>query len=126
MIRVPLLQRELFKEMGIIASICLGGFLCLILLGRLLQLRDLFMGQGVTFFDLIKLFVFLSPLFLVMLIPVSCMLGLFLTFLRMGTDRELISLRAGGISVWPLLPAPMLLCLLCCGATLWISLTGIS
>ncbi len=126
MIRVPLLQRELFKEMGIIASICLGGFLCLILLGRLLQLRDLFMGQGVTFIDLMKLFVFLSPLFLVMLIPVSCMLGLFLTFLRMGADRELISLRAGGVSIWPLLPAPMLLCLLCGAVTLWISLTGIS
>jgi lipopolysaccharide export system permease protein len=124
--RVPLLQRELFKEMGLIASICLGGFLCLILLGRLLQLRNLFMGQGVTFFDLMKLFVFLSPLFLVMLIPVSCMLGLFLTFLRMGADRELISLRAGGISIWPLLPAPMLLCLLCSAVTLWISLWGIS
>lgn len=123
---VPLLQRELFKEMGIIASICLGGFLCLILLGRLLQLRDLFMGQGVTFFDLMKLFVFLSPLFLVMLIPVSCMLGLFLTFLRMGSDRELISLRAAGISIWPLLPAPLTLCLLCSALTLWISLTGIS
>ena len=126
MMRVPLLQRELFKEMGLIASICLGGFLCLILLGRLLQLRNLFMGQGVTFFDLMKLFVFLSPLFLVMLIPVSCMLGLFLTFLRMGADRELISLRAGGISIWPLLPAPMLLCLLCSAVTLWISLWGIS
>lgn len=124
--RVPLLQREIFKEMGIVSLICLGGFLCLILLGRLLQLRDLFMGQGVTFYDLLKLFVFLSPLFLVMLIPVSCMLGLFLTFLRMGADRELISLRAGGVSVWPLLPAPMLLCLLCSAATLWISLTGIS
>lgn len=126
MIRVPLLQRELFKEMGIIASICLGGFLCLILLGRLLQLRDLFMGQGVTFLDLLKLFVYLSPFFLIMLIPVSCMLGLFLTFLRMGADRELISLRAGGVSIWPLLPAPMLLCLLCSALTLWISLSGIS
>jgi lipopolysaccharide export system permease protein len=125
-IRVPLLQREIFKEMGIVCAICLGGFLCLILLGRLLQLRDLFMGQGVTFYDLLKLFVFLSPLFLVMLIPVSCMLGLFLTFLRMGADRELISLRAGGISIWPLLPAPMLLCLLCSGMTLWLSLMGIS
>lgn len=126
MMRVPLLQREIFKEMGIVSLICLGGFLCLILLGRLLQLRDLFMGQGVTFYDLLKLFVFLSPLFLVMLIPVSCMLGLFLTFLRMGADRELISLRAGGVSIWPLLPAPLLLCLLCSAATLWISLTGIS
>ncbi len=124
--RVPLLQRELFKEMGIISSICLGGFLCLILLGRLLQLRDLFMGQGVTFLDLLKLFVYLSPFFLIMLIPVSCMLGLFLTFLRMGADRELISLRAGGLSIWPLLPAPMLLCLLCSALTLWISLSGIS
>lgn len=126
MMRVPLLQRELFKEMGIISSICLGGFLCLILLGRLLQLRDLFMGQGVTFLDLLKLFVYLSPFFLIMLIPVSCMLGLFLTFLRMGADRELISLRAGGLSIWPLLPAPMLLCLLCSALTLWISLSGIS
>jgi len=76
-IRVPLLQRELFKEMGIVASISLGGFLSLILLGRLLQLRDLFMGQGVTFFDLVKLFTYLSPFFLIMLIPVSCMLGVF-------------------------------------------------
>jgi lipopolysaccharide export system permease protein len=125
-IRIPLLQRELFREMLLISGICLGGFLCLILLGRLLQLRDLFMAQGVTFFDLVKLFVYLSPFFLILLIPVSCMLGLFLTFLRMGADRELISLRAGGISIWPLLPAPLLLCLLGSLLTLWVSLTGIS
>jgi lipopolysaccharide export system permease protein len=112
--------------MGIVASISLGGFLSLILLGRLLQLRDLFMGQGVTFFDLVKLFTYLSPFFLIMLIPVSCMLGVFLTFLRMGADRELISLRAGGVSLWPLLPAPLLLCLLCSALTVWISLSGIS
>ena len=126
MIRVPLLQRELFREMLLISGICLGGFLCLILLGRLLQLRDLFMAQGVTFFDLVKLFVYLSPFFLILLIPVSCMLGLFLTFLRMGADGDLISLRAGGISIWPLLSAPMLLCLLGSALTLWISLSGIS
>ena len=126
MIRIPLLQRELFREMLLISVICLGGFLCLILLGRLLQLRDLFMAQGVTLFDLVKLFVYLSPFFLILLIPVSCMLGLFLTFLRMGADRELISLRAGGISIWPLLPAPLLLCALGSALTLWVSLSGIS
>jgi len=125
-IRVSLLQRELFREMLLISGICLGGFLCLILLGRLLQLRDLFMAQGVTLFDLVKLFVYLSPFFLILLIPVSCMLGLFLTFLRMGADRELISLRAGGISIWPLLPAPLLLCTLGSALTLWVSLSGIS
>jgi lipopolysaccharide export system permease protein len=125
-IRPPLLQRELFREMLLISGICLGAFLCLILLGRLLQLRDLFMAQGVTLFDLLKLFVYLGPMFLILLIPVSCMLGLFLTFLRMGADRELISLRAGGISFWPLLPAPVLLCLCGTALTLWVSLSGIS
>lgn len=124
--RVTLLQRELFREMCVIAGICLSGFLCLVLLGRLLQLRDLFMAQGVSIFDLGKLFIFLSPFFLLMLVPVSCMLGIFLTFLRMGADRELVSLRAGGISLWPLLPAPLTLCLICSGLTLWVSLSGIS
>jgi lipopolysaccharide export system permease protein len=125
-IRIPLLQRELFREMLIISAISLGGFLCLILLGRLLQLRDLFVGQGVTLFDIAKLFIYLSPFFLILLIPVSCMLGLFLTFLRMGADRELVALRAGGISIRPLLPAPLILCLLGSALTLWVSLFGIS
>jgi lipopolysaccharide export system permease protein len=124
--RIPLLQRELFREMSLITGICLSGFLCLVLLGRLLQLRDLFMAQGLGFLDLGKLFLFLSPLFLLMLVPVSCMLGIFLTFLRMSADRELVSLRAGGISLWPLLPAPLALCLVCTGLTLWVSLSGIS
>ncbi len=124
--RIPLLQRELFKEMSLVAAICLGAFLCLILLGRLLQLRELFLGQGVGFFDLAKLFVYLSPFFLILLVPASCMLGLFLTLLRMGADRELISLRAGGLSVWRLLPAPITLCLAGSALTLWVSLNGIS
>ena len=48
MIRIPLLQRVLFREMALITGICLGALLCLILLGRLLQLRDLFLAQSVT------------------------------------------------------------------------------
>lgn len=126
MIRIPLLQRVLFREMALITGICLGAFLCIILLGRLLQLRDLFLAQGVTFADLVQLFIYLSPFFLILLVPVSCMLGLFLTLLRMGSDKELVSLRAGGLSFGALLPAPVVLCLICSGLTLWFSLTGIS
>jgi len=125
-VRIRLLQRELFREMGLICLICLSALLCLVLLGRILQLRELFMGQGVSFFDLGKLFVFLSPFFLLFLVPVSCMLGICLTLLRMGADRELTSLRAGGLSIWPLLPAPLVLSFLCTGLTLWMSLVGIS
>ncbi len=124
--RITLLQRVLFREMSVVAGICLGAFLSLILLGRLLQLRELFLGQGVGLLDLAKLFVYLSPFFLILLVPAACMLGLFLTLLRMGADRELISLRAGGLPVWRLLPAPLTLCLAGTALTLWVSLSGIS
>ena len=125
-VRIRLLHRELFREMGLIGLICLSALLCLILLGRMLQLRGLFMGQGVSFWDLGKLFIYLSPFFLLFLVPVSGMLGIFLTLLRMGADRELTSLRAGGISIWSLLPAPLALSLVCTGISLWMSLAGIS
>ena len=121
-----LLQRQIFKELLGIFSVCLGAVLTVLLIGRLLQMSELMMGQSISFFDLATLFVYLSPFFLSLLIPVSCMLAIFLTFLRMGTDRELIALRAGGLSVYRFLPGPIVfvvLGMLCCGV---MTLYGIS
>lgn len=124
--KIRLLPRELFREMGLIGLICLLGLSSLVLMGRMLQLRELFMGQALSIVDIGKLFIYLSPFFLLFLVPVSCMLGICLTLLRMGADGELTSLRAGGLSIWPLLPAPLVLSALCTGLTLWMSLVGIS
>ncbi|MFA7165418.1 MAG: LPS export ABC transporter permease LptF [Desulfoplanes sp.] len=113
-----LLQRQIFKELLGIFFVCLGAVLMVLLIGRLLQMSELMMGQSISFFDLAILFVYLSPFFLSLLIPVSCMLAIFLTFLRMGTDRELIALRAGGLSVYRFLPGPLVFVVLgmfCCG-----------
>ncbi|WP_462323622.1 LPS export ABC transporter permease LptF [Desulfoplanes sp.] len=105
---MSILQRQIFKELVTIFSVCLGAVLVVLLIGRLLQMRELVMGQNISLFDLGKLFAYLSPFFLSLLIPVSCMLAIFLTFLRMGTDRELIALRAGGLGVYRFLPGPVL------------------
>lgn len=91
-----LLQREIFKETSALFFICVCGFLSLILIGRMLQMRELFMSQGVTLLDLGRLFLYLSPFFLLLILPVACMLSQFLTFLRMGSDREITALKAGG------------------------------
>ena len=123
---VPLLHRQIFKELAFLFALCVGSLLTLLLVGRMLQLRELFLTQNLNFLDIIKIFGYLSPFFLLLLIPISCMLAVFLTFLRMYTDMETTALKAGGVSLYRLLPAPALFCAICLAANVWIAFHGVS
>ncbi len=123
---VSLLQRQIVKELVTIFGVCLGTMLVVLLMGRLLQMRGFIMGQDMSLLDFGRLFLYLSPFFMSLLLPVSCMLAIFLTFLRMGTDRELIALRAGGLGIYRFLPGPLVFSCMgmcCCGV---MTLYGIS
>lgn len=92
----------------------------------MLQLKEIFLGQSLGIMEIGKLFFYLSPFFLLLLMPISCMLAVFLTFLRMSSERELVALKAGGVSLYRLLPAPFLFCLLCSLASTSVAFWGIS
>ncbi|WP_152421412.1 LPS export ABC transporter permease LptF [Desulfocurvibacter africanus] len=121
-----LASEHVFKELLLTFIICLGSLLTLILIGRMLQLKELFLGQSLGVMEIGRLFFYLSPFFLQLLMPISCMLAIFLTFLRISSDRELIALKAGGVSLYKLLPSPVLFCCLCCVANLAVAFWGIS
>ena len=126
MINLKLLHRQIFKELLSIFTLSLTGFMGLILIGRLLQFRDLFVGQSLGALEMAKLFMYLCPFFLLVLTPIATMLAIFLTFLRMNSDNEITALKSGGISLYKLLPAPIIFCLLCTGADVFFSLYGLS
>lgn len=119
---MKLLQRRLFQELVKVFFLSLAVLLLFILMGRAIQLRDMLLGLELGVIDTLRLFGYLCPFFLLMVCPVACMLAVFLAFLRMGTDRELIALRAGGISLYQMLPAPLLFAFLCLGFAVWVSL----
>ena len=121
-----LLNRHVFRELVSLFGLTLVSMLTIILVGRVLQLRSLFMSLSLGLGDMLLLFLYLSPFFLLLLIPVACMLSVFLTFLRMSTDRELLALKTCGLSLYRLVPAPILFSLLCAGLSLIVSLYGIS
>ena len=102
------------------------SLLTLILIGRGLQLRDLFLGLDLGTMDAIALFGYMVPFFLLLVMPLACMLSVFLTFLRMSTDRELVAMKAGGVSLYQLLISPLVFCLLCLALNIFISLHGVS
>ena len=119
---MKLLQRRLFAEHMKTFLLSASVLLLFILLGRALQLRDMLMGLELSVFDTLKLFGYLSPFFLLIICPIACMLAVFLTFLRMSTDRELVALKAGGVSLYQMLPAPLFFSVLCTGLGFFISL----
>lgn len=118
---MKLLQRRLFAEHMKTFVLSASVLLLFILLGRALQLRDMLMGLELSVFDTLELFGYLSPFFLLIICPIACMLAVFLTFLRMSTDRELVALKAGGVSLYQMLPAPLIFSVLCSGLGFLIS-----
>ncbi|MDQ7031683.1 MAG: LptF/LptG family permease [Desulfonauticus sp.] len=116
-----ILNKYLAKEIGLIFLICLFSFLIFILIGKLLHLKNFLFGQSVSLLDIVELFIYLSPSFLIILIPASCMLSVFLSFLKMSSDRELIALQACGISFKNLFFFPLFFSILCCLVTFYTS-----
>ena len=119
---MKLLQIRLFTEHMKTFLLSASVLLLFILLGRALQLRDMLMGLELSVFDTLKLFGYLSPFFLLIICPIACMLAVFLTFLRMSTDRELVALKAGGVSLYQMLPAPLFFSVICTALGFFISL----
>lgn len=123
---MKIIHRQILKEhisLFLLIGSCLLG---LILVGRMLQLREMLLSQNLGALDILRLFVYLSPFFMLLLTPIACMLSVFLTFLRMAADRELTALKASGVSLYQLLPAPIVFCSLCTLFSLYVSLFGVS
>ncbi|WP_319544011.1 LPS export ABC transporter permease LptF [uncultured Pseudodesulfovibrio sp.] len=123
---MQILQRQIFRELLKLFGLTVSCLLGLILVGRMLQLRSLFLSQDIGFFNILQLFFYLTPFFLLLITPIATMLSVFLTFLRMSTDNELTALKASGVSLYRMLPAPLFFCTLCTLFTLFISFWGLA
>lgn len=121
-----LLQRYLLKEFLLTFCVCVVTLISLILMGRAVHMSELFLGLSLSFADAAKLFIYMMPSFLLIVFPISCMVSIFLTFLRMIADRELIAVKAGGISLYQIMRAPMFFSFLCLLLALFVSLHSIA
>jgi lipopolysaccharide export system permease protein len=119
------LHRRIFSELTSNFLISAIFLLTLVLMTRAMTMRNLFISLGISITDFVVLLVYMSPNFLLLVMPLSCMLSVFLTLMRMSSDRELVALKAGGIGLMQLLPAPVWFALGCSLVTLALSLEGV-
>jgi lipopolysaccharide export system permease protein len=73
------------------------------LMGNMVQITDLIIRKGVSFFDAAKIFLYHAPVLLQYIIPISFLFGVMLVMGRLIADNELIAIRVAGISLFKIL-----------------------
>ena len=82
---------------------------CVLWLTQSLRLIEMIVSQGISVGTFLRLTGMLMPSFLVVIIPIALFAVILFTYNKLNSDRELVVLRAAGLSNWALArPALML------------------
>lgn len=93
-------HRYILQEILAPFALGLAIFTFILLMGRLLRLVEMVLNKGVPLLDIIKLFLFLLPTFLVLTLPLAFLLGVLIGFGRLSTDAEIVALKSSGVSLY--------------------------
>ena len=119
-----IVSRYIFREMIPPFLINLILFTFIFLMAKILDITDLMVNHGVGVSSVLIMLVYFIPSFLVFVVPMSIMIGVLLAFLRLSNDNETVALKAGGFSIYRLLPPVFVFCLIGCLVTAFMCIYG--
>ncbi|MBN1931225.1 MAG: LPS export ABC transporter permease LptF [Desulfobacterales bacterium] len=120
-----ILNRYIFREILPPFVINLVFLTFVFLMTKILDITNLIVNYRISIFAVLLMLIYSIPYFLIFVIPMSVMLAVLLTLLRMSSDNEIIALKAGGISIYALLPPVFLFCLLGYLFTAFLTIYGV-
>ncbi len=98
-----IINRYILREISYPFFIIIFVLTFVLLMGKILQLMDLMVNKGVSFIDISKLFLLLTPSFLILTIPISLLISILIGLGRLSGDNEINILKASGISLYKLI-----------------------
>lgn len=101
-------------------GISLLVFLFVMAIGNIFRVIDLF-SRGVSGLLILQVFSYGIPFSLIFAVPMSILAAVFLYFSRLASDREIVAMRACGVSPWEIIRPPLLVALLLCGLCIYIN-----
>ncbi|UFS72737.1 LPS export ABC transporter permease LptF [Geomonas sp. RF6] len=106
------LQRYIFSEIPAPFLVGMITFTFVLLMGRFLKLAEMVVEKGVPFTDVLRLITYLLPSFWLFTLPMALLLAVLLAFGRLSGDSEITAMKSCGISLYGLLPPPMIFALI--------------
>ncbi len=120
-----IISRYVFRQLWAPFAVNLFFFTFIFLMTQLLQLTDLIVNHQLGLLLVGRMIIYTMPFFLQFIIPMSVMMAILLTLMRMSSDNEILALKAAGISIVRLLPPIFSFALISCLATALIAIWGL-
>jgi len=120
-----ILDRYIFKELLPTFFVTLVFFTFVFMMTNLLEITNLIINYRVQVGTVLKMMAFSMPFFLEFIIPMSVMMAILMTFLRMSADNEIVALKSGGVGLYRLLPAVAVFCVAGFFLTAFMSIYGL-
>ena len=118
-------NRYVLKEMLAPFSINVLVFTFLFLMTELTKITNWIVNYNLSIVSVLTLIFLTMPYFLMFIIPMSIMLAVVLTFLRLSADNEIVALKSCGMSLYGLLPPVLIFSFAGFFFTLFITLYGV-
>ncbi|MCP3898433.1 MAG: LPS export ABC transporter permease LptF [Desulfobacteraceae bacterium] len=120
-----IISRYIFKELISPFAVSLLFLSFIFLMTKIPEFTNLIVNHNAGITSLFLLLLYSFPRFLEFILPMSVMISVLLTFMRMAGDNEIIALKGGGVSLYRLLPPVLTFCTLVTCIALWVSIIGV-
>ncbi len=120
------INRYILKELLSPFAISLFFLTFVFLMTRIPEITNMVVNYNADILSIVQMIVYTLPRFLEFTIPMSVMISILLTFMRMSGENEIIALKNAGISLYRLLTPVLVFCFLGFLMTLWVTVYGVS
>ncbi len=121
-----IINRYIFRELLSPFAGSLFFLTFVFLMTRIPEITNMVVNYNAGILSVGLLVVYTLPRFLEFTVPMSVMIAILLTFMRMTRENEIVALKGAGISLYRLLPVVLVFCLAGFLLTLWVTVFGVS
>lgn len=118
------IDRYLFRQLAVALAAVTVGLAALVWLTQSLRFIELVLDRGLSLMVFVKLTSLMLPSFFSVILPITTFVAVLFTYVRLASDRELVVMRASGLSQWRLARPAVLLAMIstaaCVVLNLWL------
>jgi lipopolysaccharide export system permease protein len=104
-----IIHRTILKELLINLTVIVFSLSIILFMEKFVKITRVLMGKGADIGDILKIFIYLQPSILLVSIPMSILVAIFITYGRMSADSEIVVLKGCGMSFWGVSRAALML-----------------
>ncbi len=119
-----LINRYIFKGFVPPFVVNVLFFTFIFLMAELIQITNWIVNYNINLSTILRMIFYQTPYFLIFVIPLSIMITVLLTFLKLSSENEILAIKSSGISIYGLLAPVGVFCLIGFVLTIFMTLYG--